>query len=66
MEIESPLKLSRIIITASQRVGSMLKKLSMITSQKTLRTIAEGLFYSKLAYCLPLFINTWGLDSYTD
>ena len=25
-----------------------------------------GLFYSKLSYCLPLFTNTWGLDSYRD
>ena len=26
--------------------------------------IAAGLFYSKLAYCLSLFVNTWGLDTY--
>ena len=26
--------------------------------------IAQGLFYSKLSYCLPLFTNTWDLDHY--
>ena len=24
----------------------------------------NGLFYSKLSYCLPLFCNTWGLEKY--
>ena len=28
--------------------------------------LSSGLFYSKLSYCLPLFINTWGLDTYRD
>ena len=26
----------------------------------------HGIFYSKLEYCLPLFINTWGLDTYSE
>ena len=26
--------------------------------------IAQGLFYSKLSYCLPFFTNTWDLDHY--
>ena len=26
--------------------------------------IAAGLFYSKISYCLSLFVNTWGLDTY--
>ena len=28
--------------------------------------IALGIFYSKMSYCLPLFLNTWGFDSYRD
>ena len=28
--------------------------------------LASGIFYSKLSYCLPLFVNTWGLDNYRD
>ena len=28
--------------------------------------LTNGLFYSKLSYCLPLFTNTWGLDRYKD
>ena len=28
--------------------------------------IAQGIFYSKLGYCLPLFSNTWGLETYKD
>ena len=31
-----------------------------------MKMIAQGLFYSKLNYCLPLFCNTWGLDHYRD
>ena len=28
--------------------------------------LANGLFYSKLSYCLPLYANVWGLDRYRD
>ena len=49
----------------SQRVG-MLKRISKVASKSVLRKIAQGLFYSKLSYCLPLFVNTWGLDLYKD
>ena len=28
--------------------------------------IANGLFYSKLAYCLPLFCNVWGMETYRE
>ena len=52
-----------LIPQLAQRVG-ILRRLSSFTSKKRLRGIAAGLFYSKLAYCLPLYINTWGLDSY--
>ena len=49
----------------SQRLG-ILRKISGVASQKKLKMIAQGLFYSKLSYCLPLFANTWGLDHYRD
>ena len=52
-----------LIPQLSQRVG-ILRKLSAFTSKKKLRMLASGMFYSKLSYCLPLFINTWGLDGY--
>ena len=49
----------------SQRVG-ILTKLSNYTSKKKLRMLISGIFYSKLFYCLPLFLNTWNLDNYRD
>ena len=52
-----------LIPQLSQRLG-ILRKLSAVASKKKLRMIAEGIFYSKLSYCLPLFANTWGLDPY--
>ena len=44
----------------------MLRQLSKVASKKKLRNIAQGLFYSKLFYCLPLFVNTWGIDTYKE
>ena len=44
----------------------ILKKVSSLASKKRLKGIAAGLFYSKLNYCLPLFSNIWGLDSYKE
>ena len=52
-----------LIPQLSQRLG-ILRKLSQHSSKKKLRMLASGLFYSKLSYCLPLFTNTWGLDTY--
>ena len=54
-----------LIPQLSQRLG-LLKKLSWVASKKKLKILAQGLFYSKLSYCLPLFLNTWGLDNYRD
>ena len=54
-----------LISQLSQRLG-ILRKIAQIASKKKLKIIAQGLFYSKMAYCLPLFINTWGLDVYRD
>ena len=49
----------------STRVG-ILKKLYRSAFPKNLKILTNGLFYSKLSYCLPLFTNTWGLDRYKD
>ena len=49
----------------SQRVG-ILTKLSNYTSKKKLRMLISGIFYSKLFYCFPLYINTWNLDNYRE
>ena len=54
-----------LIPQLSQRLG-MLKKLSFHSSRKKLKLLASGLFYSKLSYCLPLYVSTWGLDMYRD
>ena len=48
-----------------QRLG-ILRKISSVASKEKLSMLAQGLFYSKLSYCLPLFSNTWGLDHYRD
>ena len=54
-----------LISQLSQRVG-LIRKISQVASKQKLKMIAGGLFYSKLSYCLPLFINTWGLEAYND
>ena len=46
-----------------QRVGT-LKRLSKYTSRKSLKMLANGIFYSKLEYCLPVFGNNSGIDRY--
>ena len=35
-------------------------------SKERLQFFSQGLFYSKLSYCLPVFGNTFGLDSYKE
>ena len=54
-----------LIPQLSQRLG-ILRKLSGITSKKRMKAVINGLFYSKLIYCLPLYSNTWGLETYKD
>ena len=45
----------------SQRVG-MLKQLSKKVDKKDLKVYADGIFYSRLNNCLPVFGNVFGLD----
>ena len=52
-----------LIPQLSQRVG-ILKKLSKYVSKERLKLFSNGIFYSKLNYCLPVFGNVFGLDKY--
>ena len=54
------------LITELSRRAGLLQKLSYSSSKKKLKMFTYGIFYSKLEYCLPLFINTWGLDPYSE
>lgn len=49
----------------SKRIG-MLKKLSTYTSKENIKYFADGLFYSKLSYCLPVFGNVLGMEDYKE
>ena len=33
---------------------------------KRLKTLADGLFYSKIKYCLPIFGNVFNLEDYKE
>ena len=54
-----------LIPQLSQRIG-ILKKISNYMSKRRLKMFAEGMFYSKLNYCLPVFGHVFGLDRYRD
>ena len=47
----------------SRRVG-MLKRLSKCVPKHRLKIFADGIFYSKLHYCLPVFGHVFSLDTY--
>ena len=49
----------------SKRVG-IISKLSKQISPEKLNPFVQGIFYSKLSYCLPLFGNVFGLEVYKD
>ena len=49
----------------TKRVG-LIRKLSHTLPKKALKSIAAGLFYSKLLYALPGFGNTWGFLGYKE
>ena len=54
-----------LLSALSKRLG-VIKKLSQYCSRAKLSMIAEGIFYSKLRYGLPLLATTWGLEKYKD
>ena len=42
----------------------MLKIIAKYMSKVQLKFLSSGIFYSKLSYCLPVFGNIFGLDTY--
>ena len=54
-----------LIPQLSKKIG-MLKRLSKFMSKDKLKHFVSGLFYSKLSYCLPVFGNVFGLDTYKE
>ena len=54
-----------LITKLSQRAG-IIKKLSFVMPKEKLHSMAEGIFFSLLNYCLEVFGNVWGLSTYDD
>ena len=54
-----------LIPKLSQR-SMIIWKLSRIMPQKQLKMISEGIFFSLLNYCIEIYGNVWGLDTYDD
>ena len=52
-------KTSGLLNQLSKRIG-MVKSISWYLNSNRLNSIINGLFTSKLLYCLPLFSNVWG------
>ena len=55
-------KITGVITKLSQRVG-MLKRLSTVMPAKKFNNVSQGIFNSKLTYCLQLFGNVWGIQN---
>ena len=51
-----------LIAQLSQRVG-LLKKVAPLMPLSRFKIVCQGLFYSKLAYCLQVIGNVWGLSN---
>ena len=51
-----------LIPQLSQRVG-LLKRVVHLMPPKRFNTICQGIFYSKMLYCLQVVGNVWGIDS---
>ena len=54
-----------LIPQLARRLG-MLKRLAKFMSKEKLAYFSSGIFYSKLSYCLPVFGNIFGLDTYKE
>ena len=51
-----------LIVQLSQRVG-LLKKVAPFMPLSRFKVVCQGLFYSKLIYCLQVIGNVWGLNN---
>ena len=54
-----------LISKLSQRSG-IIRKLSFIMPKEKLSIFAEGLFFSLLNYCIEVYGNVWGLQTYDE
>ena len=54
-----------LIPQLNMRLG-MLKRLARFISKEKLKYFSSGIFYSKFSYCLPVFGNIFGLDTYKE
>ena len=54
-----------LVSQLKKRLG-ILSKLSKFMSKEKLRYFSAGIFYSKLSYCLPIFGNVFGLETYKE
>ena len=61
-KLTGPDKITGLLPQLSQRVG-MLRQLSKLMSKKQFRNTCDGIFTSKLLYCVQLYMNVWGLKS---
>ena len=53
---------SGLIPQLGQRVG-LLRRVVHLMPKKKFRTICQGIFYSKMSYCLQVVGNVWGIDT---
>ena len=54
-----------LVSKLSQRAG-LIRRLSHVMPRDRLTIMAEGIFFSLLNYCLEVFSNVWGLETYDD
>ena len=54
-----------LVSKLSQRTG-LIKRLSKIMPRDRLLVFAEGMFFSLLNYCIEVYGNVWGLNSYDE
>ena len=58
-------KVVGLVPQLSQRVG-MLAQLNKLMTRTQFQNTCEGLFTSKLLYCIPLYFNVWGIQDQDD
>ena len=44
----------------------MPKQISRHTSKRNLKTFIDSLFTSTLCFCMPIYMNTWGINTYVE
>ena len=54
-----------LVTKLSQRAG-LIRRLSFVMPKDKLIIMAEGIFFSLLNYCLEVFGNVWGIETYDE